>query len=62
MIVQISSDAELDILDGFRFYAGGPDSLAIGVPQAQEGSEWSPIPSCGFAAPIDKQSGPPALW
>ena len=41
--------------------AGGPDSSAIGVPQAQEGFHAPRRTSCGFAAPIDKLSRlPPA--
>ena len=38
---------------------GGTDSSAIGVPQAQEGFLAEGKTSCGFAAPIDKLSGPP---
>ncbi len=39
---------------------GGPDSSAIGVPQAQADVQATRKTSCGFAAPIGKLSGPPA--
>ncbi len=38
---------------------GSPDSSAIGVPQGRGGFDAMREPSCGFAAPIGKLSGPP---
>jgi flagellar motor switch/type III secretory pathway protein FliN len=40
--------------------ASGPDSSAIRVPKAHEELRITDNPSCGAAAPIGKQSGPPA--